>query len=310
MFSDPIAPDPIAPQSRYLTREDFPDFQRHAEALCFWEDTNIDLSEAHWHIHPFRFIEHFRKCGWLSQDELAKIYPDAEYPVTALATEGRRRTPDSIRETYRVVTNRIARKYLIDTPIRMTHFYGQGAVESMMFTLMIEGSANFNRNPRHASFQPETDGYYIPASQNDYLYYLENKLGNITIQDGPKFRGRGMKQLTGRENYSKYWTYRNWLNPATFTSPWWNPPRPDRAPRIDTPQDLSTNEYNCIDAGGWFWEAGAAGAGFRSINRSINHDVSRPAITSVTRAINGGLNGLDQRVSHTQRIWPILNDTP
>ena len=301
----------------HLTRDDFPDFQRHAEALCFWEDANLGIDPAHWHFHPKRFIEHFRKCGWLSQSELERIYPDAEYPVTALATEGRGRTPSTIRETYRTVTNAVARKYLINTPIRMSHFYGQGAVESMMFTLMMEGSASFDRNPAHASFQPETNGYYVPARQNDYLYYLENRLGNIEAGDGPKFRGRGMKQLTGRENYSKYWVYRSWLDPSTFTSPWWNPPQPNQAPVIDSPQDLSTDTYNCIDAGGWYWDAGSASNRFRSINSAITTTViDRTSVFAVSRAINGinratgEPNGLAVRITASQRAGRILLDTP
>ncbi|WP_447594123.1 hypothetical protein [Stenotrophomonas rhizophila] len=67
-----------------------------------------------------------------------------------------------------------------------------------------------------------------------------------------------MKQLTGRENYSKYWVYRGWLDPSTFTSPWWNPARPARAPTINDPQRLSNDAYAAIDAGGWYWEAGSA----------------------------------------------------
>lgn len=301
----------------HLAQEDFPEFQRHTEALCFWEDANLGIEPTHWHFHPRKFIEHFRKCGWLSRDELARIYPDASYPVTALATEGRGRTPESIRETYRVITNQVARKYLIDSPIRMAHFYGQGAVESMMFALMVEGSADFNRNPRHASFQPETNGYYVPAGRNDYLYYLENRLGNIEAGDGPKYRGRGMKQLTGRENYSKYWVYRDWLDPATFTSPWWNPSRPNRAPAIDTPQDLSISAYNCIDAGGWYWDAGAASNRFRSINSVIATDtIDRTSVFAVSRAINGinratgEPNGLPQRITASQHAGRILLDAP
>ncbi|WP_271000296.1 hypothetical protein, partial [Listeria seeligeri] len=81
--------------STYLTKEDFPEFQRYAEALAFWELAALpEIGPAHWHFHPVQFLEHFRKCGWLSKDELARIYPDSTYPLTALRTEGRGRTPE------------------------------------------------------------------------------------------------------------------------------------------------------------------------------------------------------------------------
>jgi hydroxyethylthiazole kinase len=124
-----------------------------------------------------------------------------------------------------------------------------------------------------------------------------------------------MKQLTGRENYSKYWVYRGWLDARSFHAPWWNPSRPNRAPAIPDPQRLSTNEFAAIDAGGWYWDAGAASNQFRSINSIIaTQAVDRQSVRAVARAINGinrqtgDPNGLTERLAETQDVALVLLD--
>lgn len=92
------------------------------------------------------------------------------------------------------------------------------------------------------------------------------KLGNTQPGDGWKFRGRGLKQLTGRDNYLRY-GYSVDENVIDF---------PDR---LFMP-------VNAALSAGWFWW----------VNR-LNQIADRGDVPAMTKVVNGGANGLAERTA-------------
>jgi predicted chitinase len=90
------------------------------------------------------------------------------------------------------------------------------------------------------------------------------------LASGAAYEGRGLIQLTGRSNYRQYTEHRSDLgdNSIDFEQ---------------TPEIVSDPPY-AADVAGWYWDS-----------RSINAKADDDDINAVTRKINGGLNGLDDR---------------
>jgi hydroxyethylthiazole kinase len=232
-----------------LTEEDYNEFIAHATALSF---TVPEAATAVRRFHPRGFVEAFRKCGWLSLDEFAEIYPNS-------TTANRSR--------YILEINKCCRKYLI-TGVRAGNFFGQAGVESSQLRLMSE---LYNGNP--------FDYFRNYEKAKNYAGWL----GNILHNDGGNFRGRGLKQMTGRSNYCEYWLYRGWISSSDYSSNWWRnlgwwgiqgnyiaalhsnimPIQNQQAitnlmqtmnpPQINNPEIITGSIYNCIDSAGWFW---------------------------------------------------------
>ena len=177
----------------YLQKEDFPKFQAHAEALCFWEEANLGISSLHWHFHPIEFIQQFRKCGWLSRDEMIQLFPKTAMRPKSKTTWVSESVSVSTRiiATYQVDLNKATRRYGIVTPLRMAAFYGNTMQETQWFATLAE---KINKKKKIVNGKP----------------VITN--GKTVMEDDPPryapWVGRGFMQLTWPDNYIKYWRFK------------------------------------------------------------------------------------------------------
>lgn len=109
------------------------------------------------------------------------------------------------------------------------------------------------------------------------LYEDRADLGNTEKGDGRRFCGRGLIQVTGRVNYRDC----------------------GRNLEIDllaTPERLEEPECACRSAG-WFWNS-----------RNLTKVAETGDFKKVTKLINGGLNGYEQRLAYYQRALKIITE--
>lgn len=108
-------------------------------------------------------------------------------------------------------------------------------------------------------------------------YEGRDDLGNVNAGDGYKYRGRGFIQLTGRANYKKY-------------------SKSIGADIVNSPDLVATNyfaETPCL-----YWIS--RGLGKYATGSELSN------IKSITRRINGGFNGLDDRIKKFTKYWTEL----
>jgi putative chitinase len=120
-------------------------------------------------------------------------------------------------------------------------------------------------------------------------YEGRKDLGNTQAGDGPKYKGRGLIQITGRANYaalSKDLGTDFIANPALLGG---------KNVTACTEEQLR----NAALSAGWFWDKNKlnAYADKIDISKTIEADPNLQAFKDLTRRINGGYNGLQDRVA-------------
>ena len=172
--------------------------------------------------------------------------------------------------------------YEITTPQRQAMFLAQLAHESGSFRF-VEENLNYSVEALQRVFKK-----YFPTDELALMYARQpekianrvyaNRMGNgeESSGDGWKYRGRGLIQLTGKDNYAAFSLKAN--NNALLE------------PELVAEPELAA------ESAGWFWDT-----------NGLNKLSDTGDVRAVTRRINGGFNGLADREAKYNKLITLLS---
>jgi putative chitinase len=174
--------------------------------------------------------------------------------------------------------------YEINTPARVAAFLAQCAHESGGFTAIKE-----NLNYRAESLMKLFKKYFPDMATAQHYASLPNKqeaianriyanrMGNGPEESGDGYRycGRGLIQLTGKSNYERY--------------------AESLQISVEEASEHLTTFEGCVQSAAWFWEA-----------NNLNNEADKGDIKTMTKKINGGYIGLDDRIKHYEHALHVF----
>ena len=173
-------------------------------------------------------------------------------------------------------------KFKIDTATKLAHFLAQCGHESGGFKVVNE-NLNYGAKGLNTIFKK-----YFPTEEKAKLYERKpEKIANLVygsrMGNGPeasgegyKFRGRGYIQLTGKSNYTEF--------DKVVTE------------NIVENPDLVATKYPLLSAA-WFFHKNCLG-------KCV--DASDASVLAVTKCVNGGTIGLEDRKKHFKEYYTLL----
>ena len=179
----------------------------------------------------------------------------------------------------------VAKKFNITTALRLAHFLAQCAHESGNFRVVYE-NLNYDANglmrvfPSYFPTLELAKAYAFKASLIAARVY-GNRMGNGNEQtaEGWMFRGRGYIQLTGKNNYKAFDAF---VEDDILKNP-----------------DLVATKYPLMSAA-WFFHVNQLWA-------ICDRGANEATVREVTRRVNGGFNGLADRLAHFNTFYKLLS---
>jgi len=206
----------------------------------------------------------------LTADQFANLFPRCEDPNGWV---------DAMNEVFP--------KYDINTPQRIAAFIAQCGHESGGWRTFSE-NLNYSAKALDAVFGK----YFVRAGRdaNDYARQPE-KIANIVYAgrmdngdtdsgDGWRYRGRGPIQLTGKANYAKFSEDMD-------------------VDAVDNPDQVSEDKEVALMSAIWYWNS-----------NNLNRYADSGDIKTLTKRINGGYIGLEDRIHHWEEAMKALGEEP
>ncbi|MCB1905889.1 MAG: glycoside hydrolase family 19 protein [Rhodocyclaceae bacterium] len=159
---------------------------------------------------------------------------------------------------------------IADSRLRLAHFFSQVLHESGLMRYDVE-NLNYSAKALRAVF-----GKYFKSDDEAAAYARQperianrvyaNRLGNgaESSGDGWRYRGRGLIQLTGKDNYQ---AFAEWIGDE----------------RVLSEPDIVSTDY-AVHSAVYFWD-----------RNKLNAIADRDDVVLLTKRINGGVNGLSHR---------------
>jgi putative chitinase len=192
------------------------------------------------------------------------------------------KTKKEVLESYVAPLNKVAKAHdILDNHKRLAAFLAQVAHESGGFNFTKE-NLNYNAKALQTVFKK-----YYPTEKDALAHerkpeQIANKVyasrmgnGDEKSGDGWSYRGRGLIQLTGKENYTKF-------------------AESIKKPITEAVAYLETAE-GAVESAAWFWT-----------KNKLNELCDKDDFVTLTKRINGGTNGLEDRKHHYEIALKVL----
>ena len=285
--------------SKYKNELDEEDINREKERikkLSFFSEcksiTDFPQSDEVFHLNAIGLVGAFDKGCVITKEMLNIVAPDKDNDAELLE-----------------YLNTYAEIYDVNTENRIAHFLSQIAHESgfnnieenlnyrpttMRKIFGCKGGSNqYDKNTddcelgrlREKLWTEESKYANNPENLANYVYSRENLgNGNELSGDGYKYRGRGMMQLTGKNNYQIFTNKHNIKNPN------------DIQDFVINPNLIISDKKYGVESAFIFWD-----------NRNINLIADDTNVKAITIKVNGGINGLLDRQEKFNNLIKIMN---
>jgi putative chitinase len=171
-------------------------------------------------------------------------------------------------------------KYQINTPLRLCHFLAQCAHESADFKHVSE-NLNYSYEallrvfPKYFNIENVESYVHQPVEIAARVYANRMGNGDEASLEGWFYRGRGYIQLTGKDNYKAF--------DATVSD------------NVVINPEIVAEKYP-LESAAWFWNS-------HKLNEAADQGADQNVIAEITKKINGGYNGLENRHKLFDRFY-------